>query len=251
MQRIKREFREFVILLKSVPSVLFALFILSIFAMNLLANKSINLPVNWLALDCGIIVSWVAFLTMDMLTKHFGPKAATEISVFSLLINLFMCFLFWLVSLIDGVWGESFVEGSESIINGALNNTFGGTWYVVLGSSVAFVASALVNNFLNYGIGKLFKKKPDGFGAYVCRSYISTAIGQFVDNLVFALIVSLNFFNWSITQCFTCAATGMIVELLLELIFVHLGFAVCKKWRKEGVGQKYFDFIENKGDCGL
>lgn len=251
MQRIKREFREFVILLKSVPSVLFALFILSIFAMNLLANKSINLPVNWLALDCGIIVSWVAFLTMDMLTKHFGPKAATEISVFSLLINLFMCFLFWLVSLIDGVWGESFVEGSESIINGALNNTFGGTWYVVLGSSVAFVASALVNNFLNYGIGKLFKKKPDGFGAYVCRSYISTAIGQFVDNLVFALIVSLNFFNWSITQCFTCAATGMIIELLLELIFVHLGFAVCKKWRKEGVGQKYFDFIENKGDCGL
>lgn len=251
MQRIKREFREFVILLKSVPSVLFALFILSIFAMNLLANKSINLPVNWLALDCGIIVSWVAFLTMDMLTKHFGPKAATEISVFSLLINLFMCFLFWLVSLIDGVWGESFVEGSESIINGALNNTFGGTWYVVLGSSVAFVASALVNNFLNYGIGKLFKKKPDGFGAYVCRSYISTAIGQFVDNLVFALIVSLNFFNWSITQCFTCAATGMIVELLLELIFVHLGFAVCKKWRKEGVGQKYFDFIENKGDYGL
>ncbi len=251
MQRIKREFREFVILLKSVPSVLFALFILSIFAMNLLANKSINLPVNWLALDCGIIVSWVAFLTMDMLTKHFGPKAATEISVFSLLINLFMCFLFWLVSLIDGVWGESFIEGSESIINGALNNTFGGTWYVVLGSSVAFVASALVNNFLNYGIGKLFKKKPDGFGAYVCRSYISTAIGQFVDNLVFALIVSLNFFNWSITQCFTCAATGMIVELLLELIFVHLGFAVCKKWRKEGVGQKYFDFIENKGDCGL
>ncbi len=251
MQRIKREFREFVILLKSVPSVLFALFILSIFAMNLLANKSINLPVNWLALDCGIIVSWVAFLTMDMLTKHFGPKAATEISVFSLLINLFMCFLFWLVSLIDGVWGESFVEGSESIINGALNNTFGGTWYVVLGSSVAFVASALVNNFLNYGIGKLFKKKPDGFGAYVCRSYISTAIGQFVDNLVFALIVSLNFFNWSITQCFTCAATGMIVELLLELIFVHLGFAVCKKWRKDGVGQKYFDFIENKGDCGL
>jgi len=219
--------------------------------MNLLANKSINLPVNWLALDCGIIVSWVAFLTMDMLTKHFGPKAATEISVFSLLINLFMCFLFWLVSLIDGVWGESFVEGSESIINGALNNTFGGTWYVVLGSSVAFVASALVNNFLNYGIGKLFKKKPDGFGAYVCRSYISTAIGQFVDNLVFALIVSLNFFNWSITQCFTCAATGMIVELLLELIFVHLGFAVCKKWRKDGVGQKYFDFIENKGDCGL
>lgn len=162
MQKIKKVFNEFIILLKSVPPVLFALFILSIFAMNLLANKSINLPVNWLALDCGIIVSWVAFLTMDMLTKHFGPKAATQISVFALIINLFMCLLFWLSSLIPGVWGESFVDGSESIINGALNGTFGGTWYVVLGSSVAFVASSVVNNFLNYGIGKLFRKNRTG-----------------------------------------------------------------------------------------
>lgn len=249
MQRIKREFKEFVILLKSVPSVLFALFILSLFAMNLLANKSINLPIDWLALDCGIIVSWMAFLTMDMLTKHFGPKASTEISVFALIINLFMCLLFWLASLIPGVWGEAFTyEGSESIVNGALNGTFGGTWYVILGSSAAFVASSVINNFLNFGIGKLFKKNPDGFGAYVCRSYLSTAIGQFADNLIFALIVSLHFFGWSITQCLTCAATGMIVELLLELIFAHVGYAVCRKWKKNGVGQQYFDFLENKGE---
>lgn len=247
MQKIKKEFQEFIILLKSVPAVLFALFILSIFAMNLLANKSINIPVGWMALDCGIIVSWLAFLTMDMLTKHFGPKAATEISIFALIINLFMCLLFWVSSIIPGVWGESFTyEGSENIVNGALNGTFGGTWYVLLGSSVAFITSALVNNTINFGIGKMFKKRPDGFGAYVCRSYVSTAIGQFVDNLVFALIVSLNFFDWSITQCLTCAATGMIAELLLELVFARVGFIVCRKWKRDGVGQQYFDFLNIK-----
>ncbi len=55
--KIQREFQEFVILLKSVPSVLLSLFILSIVLMNLLANKSIDIPLDWLALDCGIIVS--------------------------------------------------------------------------------------------------------------------------------------------------------------------------------------------------
>ena len=225
-QKIKNQFKEFTLLLKSVPSVFLSLFVLSVVAMNLLANKSINIPVEWLALDCGIIVSWVAFLTMDVLTKHFGPKASTQISVFALIINLITCLLLFIVSVIPGVWGESFVEGSENIINSALDNTFGGTWYVVLGSSVAFIASALINNFLNFAIGKAFKTKPDGFGAYVCRSYVSTAVAQFADNLIFALLVSHFFFGWTVTQCLTCAATGMIAELLCELLFASLGFKI-------------------------
>ena len=58
--------------------------------MNILANKSINLGVSWLALDCGIIVSWVTFLIMDVIVKHFGPKAATEISILAIIINLLL-----------------------------------------------------------------------------------------------------------------------------------------------------------------
>lgn len=244
MQKIKKEFAEFFILLRSVPPVSLALFILSVAAMNLLANKSISLPVDWLALDCGIIVSWVAFLTMDVLTKHFGPKAACELSVFAMVINLAVCLLFYIVSVIPGVWSQT-VEGSEQIVNVALNGTFGGTWYVVLGSAVAFVGSAFVNNFINFGVGKLFKRKPDGAGAFICRTYVSTAVGQFVDNLVFALIVSHFFFGWTITQCVTCAATGMVFELLCELIFAPLGFKMCANWKKNNVGQPYFEFKES------
>ena len=62
MQRIKKEFTEFLILLRSVPPVSLTLFILAVTSMNLLANKSIDIPVDWLALDCGIVVSWAAFL---------------------------------------------------------------------------------------------------------------------------------------------------------------------------------------------
>ncbi len=239
-QRIKKEWNEFCALMRSVPTLVVVLFILSVFSMNLLANKSILIPVDWLALDCGIIVSWFAFFTMDILTKHFGPKAATEITVLAILVNLFFCLLLFLGSLIPGMWGEAYVEGSEEMLNGALNQTFGGTWYVVLGSTLAFLASAIVNNFSNFGIGKLFKKKPDSLTAYILRTYVSTAVGQFADNLIFALIVSHFFFGWTLLQCVTCAATGMIAELLCEAVFFYPGFAITRRWKKNSVGEEYF-----------
>lgn len=243
-ERIKKEWHEFGVLLKSVPTLVVVLFVLSVFSMNLLANKSISIPWEWLALDCGIIVSWFAFFTMDILTKRFGPKAATEITVLAIVVNLFFCLLLFLGSLIPGMWGEAYVEGSEDLINGALNRTFGGTWYVVFGSTAAFLVSAIVNNLSNFGIGKLFKKNPDGLFAYVMRSYVSTAIGQFVDNLTFALIVSHFFFGWTLLQCVTCAVTGMLVELLCEAVFFYPGYAVTKRWKKNAVGEEYLKLRE-------
>lgn len=238
---IKKEFTEFKVLMRSVPTVIVLIFVMSLFAMNLLANKSISLNLDWLALDAGIIVSWFAFLTMDIITKHFGAKAATQISIFAIFINLIFCFLFFIGSIIPGLWGESFVEVGGEVINKALDSTFGGTWYVLLGSIVAFLTSAVVNNFSNWGIGKLFKKRPDSAVAFFLRSYVSTALGQFIDNIVFAFIVSFVFFGWSPLQCVTCALTGMVAELLCEIVFSPLGFAICKKWKNQNIGLEYFE----------
>ena len=212
-------------MLKTVPPFLLALTVLSVVGMNLLANKSINTGLDWLALDCGIILSWMAFLTMDILTHCYGPRAATLFSVFALCINLFMAGIFFLASRIPGVWGESFIDGSEQVINRALDNTFAGTWFIILGSSIAFLASAFVNNFLNYGIGRLLRSR-EGFGRFALRSYVSTFVGQFVDNLVFALLVSRIFFGWTSLQCFTCAVTGALCELLFEVVFSPVGYRI-------------------------
>lgn len=239
---IKKECKDISILLRSIPAPVFSLFVIAIIAMNLLANKSINLNVSFLALDCGIIVSWIAFLTNDIIVKHFGPKAATKLSIFAMLINLAICLLFFIASIIPGVWGESFVDGSENIINTAINKTFGGTWYVVLGSAISFLLSAIVNNFTNYGLGLIFKKNPNGFKNFALRSYISTCIGQFVDNFCFSLIVSHVFFNWTILQCVMCSLTGMVLELLFEIVFSPIGYKICQKWRKENVGQQYLNY---------
>lgn len=245
--RLKKERREFAALVRSTPALVTAIFAVSLVAMNLLANKSIDTGVDWLALDCGITVSWVAFLTMDVLTKHFGPKAATELSVLAMLISLGVCLLFFLASLIPGVWSASFNESGEAV-NTALDGTFGGTWYVVIGSAAAFIASAFVNNFLNFAVGKLFRKNGDGAAAYFVRSYVSTAVGQFVDNLVFAFAVGMVFFDWSAVQCATCAATGMVAELLCEVAFSYFGYRVCARWKRTGVGEEYLALVAYKGD---
>ncbi len=149
MKHVKAFFSEARLLLSSVPPLTFALFLLSVFAMNLLANKSIDLPVGWLALDCGIVVSWVAFLCMDVLTKHFGPRAATIVSVAAIGCNLLACLILYLASLVPGTWGAFFDFGEQPVVNDALDSTFGGTWYVLLGSTVAFISSAVINNFSN------------------------------------------------------------------------------------------------------
>ena len=230
VKRIKQSFADFRLLLKSVPPLVLSLFILAVFAMNLLANKSINTgSLTWLALDTGIVVSWIVFLCMDVLTKQFGPKAATQLSLLAMVINLAACLFLFAVSKIDGTWAQYFELGEQPVVNEALDRTFGGTWYVVLGSAVAFAVSAVINNFSNFFIGKAFRKNPDGFGAYACRAYVSTAIAQFVDNLVFALLVSHFFFGWTVLQCVTCAATGMVVELLCEVIFSPLGYMFLKR----------------------
>lgn len=229
---IKKELQEYKKLLYTIPSWVLTMFVVSIAGMNLFANKSINLPVSWLALDCGIVFSWMAFLSMDIVVKQFGAKASIRLTILSTLMNIILSFLFFLGSVIPGSWGESF-NGNPEVVNSALNNTVKGNWYIVFGSAVAFIVAGVVNSLLNEGVGNLCKK--DNFKSFAIRTYVSTTIGQFVDNLVFALIVSQVLFGWTFIQCITCAATGAICELLFEVIFSPVGWKICVKWKNDGV----------------
>ena len=244
MTVVKNLFKETKLLLRSVPSLITALFVTAIVSMNLLANKSIDLGVSWLALDCGILFSWLVFLLMDIVTKRFGVRAANMLSVTALLINLFFSAFFIAMSYIPGTWSQSFVAGSEGIINGALDGTFRSSWFVILGSSVAFIVSAFLNNSLNMLFGKMLKNR--GFLAFSISCYASTLIAQFADNLLFAFIVSYHFFGWTALQCVMCAVTGAVAELLFEVVFSPLGYRVVKRMQAEGVGKQYLDYIEGR-----
>lgn len=238
MNRLKTEYQHYKLLLRSVPSLAMTFFVASVILMNLLANREIALGIDWLALDCGFLVSWISFLAMDMLTKRFGAKASIELSLTAIFINLLVSIILNFVTKVPGNWG-AFYDFGETVVNIALDDTIAGTWYVVVGSTVAFIISAILNALLNAGIGKLTRR--NSFGAFALRSYISTGIAQFVDNLVFALLVSHIFFGWSMLQVITCSITGGLAELIFEIIFSPIGYKVCKKWEAENVGEKYLN----------
>ena len=237
---IVREVKDYKLLLRNAPTVTMIFFVLSVVFMNIFAGKEL-VNINYLALDCGFLLSWMSFLCMDMLTKRYGAKAAIKLSFFAVAVNLICCGIFFVMSKVGNHWSEFYSTGSE-LSDAALNNTFGGTWYVLVGSMTAFAIAAIVNAIINVSIGKLMKRK--NFFEYAIRSYVSTAFGQFVDNFVFASLVSVVFFGWTWTQVVFCSLVGAGMELLSEVVFSPIGFKVCKRWEAEKVGSQYINVIE-------
>ena len=240
--RLLKEKEELGILLRSIPATVVTLFVVSVVCMNLLANKTL-LQLDWIALDGGILISWLSFMCMDIITKHFGPKASNSISILAAAINLLTCLIFFVASAIP----------STAADYSAFDSIFGGTWFILLGSTAAFLLSAVINNTLNWLIGGCFKRNPDGKAAYAARTYISTFIGQFLDNFIFSIIVFVIFapifwdgFCWSVLQCAMCALTGAVAELVMEILFSPIGYRITRRWKEENVGKKYLEYINGK-----
>lgn len=243
MKKIKEILTDYKTLLRSIPGLVITLFVVSVVCMNLLANKTIVSVGDWFALDGGILVSWVSFMTMDIVTKRFGPKASTKLSIVATIVNLFCCLVFWIVSKIPSTADDY----------SGFNAIFGGTWFILLSSTVAFLASAVINNFTNFALGKLFKKNPNGKLAFVTRTYVSTFIGQFIDNFIFSVFTFMIFapifwegFSWTFVQCLTCSLTGAVAELIMEVIFSPIAYKICKKWDEENVGKDYLELHRGK-----
>ena len=156
------------------------------------------------------------------------------------MINLLTCSIFFVASAIPSNAGDYTV----------FDEIFGGTWFILLGSTLAFLASGTINNTLNWTIGKAFRKNPNGKLAYAARTYVSTFIGQFLDNFIFSVIVFSFFapifwdgFHWTWIQCAMCALTGAVAELIMEIVFSPIGYRITRRWQKEAVGKEYLDFV--------
>ena len=236
--------KEWLKTLRSVPSLALALITVATVLMNILANKSIiNLP--WLIQDAGILMSWVGFLVGDLLVKAFGSKNAIRVNLTCLGISLFISGLLAIVAVVPGEWSPVFdptINPGDlgSNINAAVNSVMGNVWYVILGSAVASAVGLVVNG-LTQGllIKKIETKHGDRYWGFFVASAASTMIGQIIDNMVFALLVSVKFFGWTWTQVMVCSLTGAIFELIIELVFSPLTYRISRNWKKNGIGTEW------------
>lgn len=259
--------KEWVKLLRSVPSAAFALILVANVLMNILAAKSvINVPATfdstnwfisgdpnrdlWIVQDAGILVSWMGFLVGDLLVKAFGSKNAIRINITSLVLSLFISLLLIGVANVPGEWSPiwngalnpSFdpASGEALLINGALNEVIGNVWYVIIGSAAATFVGILVNN-ITHGVilNKMIKKHGDKYFGYFMAAGASTVFGQVIDNIVFAVLVGMPFFGWSPFSVLMCSLLGGAVELVAEMIFTPLTYKISQNWAKNKIGQEW------------
>ena len=73
------------------------------------------------------------------------------------------------------------------------------------------------------------------------------------DNFIFSIIVFVGFapifwdgFHWTVLQCTTCALTGAVAELIMEIAFSPIGYRLVKKWKANRVGREYLEHIEGR-----
>jgi len=221
----RKEYNEYCILLKRIPSLLLSVFIVTVVSMNLLANKEL-FRTDWVALDCGFILSWIPFLIMDVICKAYGGKAAVRISVLAIAINLILFFIFKLVALTPGMWG-AYYDTESLAVNEALNSTIGGSSWIVIWSAVAMAVASLINSIVNISSAKLTRK--ENYGAFAFRSFTSTIVSQFADNFIFALFVSIPLFDWSLKQAIICSLVAATFELIMEILFSGIGYRLSKR----------------------
>jgi len=210
MKKISNYLQDNFYALKKVPSIILTIFTLVVVVMNILAGKTIYQN-EYIAIDGGIIVTWIVIVIMDIVTITYGPKTTIRMSIFAQIVNLTTNLILYLASIIPS-------SGNFS----SFNQVIGGTWFIVISGSIAFLVSSTLNTLINYGIGKLFKKNPEGKLAFACRSCGSTFISTFIDNFLFNILAFMVFaplfanFNWTIIQCVCCALLYCGIELIIE-----------------------------------
>ena len=129
----------------------------------------------------------------------------------------------------------------------ALDTVVGGQWSILTASTIAYVVSALTNNYSNAAIGRLFVRRPDSKTAYAVRSYVSTIFSQILDNFLFVFLAFVVFPNlpgalpvrWTVAQCLGASLLCAVFELLTEIVFSPIGYVVVKRWKERNVGSEY------------
>ena len=244
MQKIKDFVKNCIVDFKKVPAWLIALSAVTTVLMNLLANKTLYSDGMYLSIDCGLMVSWVMFLVMDIATQRYGGKASFAITIFDVFVALAMSGIMVGVAAIPESPVSGWFMGDDAAVS--MNGLIGNNYLVILTSLFAFICSSGVDILSNITIGRLFNKTKTfegqankrtfkGFIVYFFRAYGSTFLSQLTDNIVFQMIAYPLLFTIPCTplSIFLGATLAALVELVAEFAFAPVGYLAITKKEQE------------------
>ena len=232
--KIKSLVADYKMLLRNVPALATTTFVLTTVVMNILAGKII-LNVANVAITGGFLLSAIPFLCMDTVTRRFGARASIMLNILSAVANVCVVIIMGIVAAIP-------TEDDYS----AFNYVAGGVWFIAVASTVAFVVSGIANSLINVAIGNLFANK--GALEFYSRSFVSTFLGQAIDNFLFIFLTYTVFapIFWGLAPlpvltCLGTAVVGGAFELMAEAILAPVAFRIVKGWERDNVGHEYIE----------
>lgn len=180
---------------------LFGIYCAGIIIQNILATKNIDITI--FTVTTGILVSPLVFIIQDIQTEIFGYEKAKKMIILGYLMN-FIAIMLYSFSIL--------IPSSNTYTNQeAFTTILGTTPRIAVASFIAYMIGALINSKVMENM-KIKHEKNLFF-----RAISSTVVGQFIDNMLFAVIAFIGILP---TQAIiSMIVGGTLFEIIYEVIF--------------------------------
>ena len=198
----------------NVEKYLFGIYCASIIIQNILATKNIDISI--FTVTTGILVSPLVFIIQDIQTEIYGYKNAKKMIILGYAMN-FIAVLLYSLSI--------FIPSSNTYQNQvAFKTILGTTPRIAIASFIAYILGSLINS-------KIMDKLKIKYEKYLFfRAILSTVAGQFIDNMLFAVIAFIGILP--INAIISMIIGGTIFEIIYEIIFYPVTKHLIKKLNK-------------------
>lgn len=188
------------------------LFVTCLLIANIASFKLIQL--GPIVITSGVLLFPITYIVNDLVAEVYGFEKARKVIWLGFLMNLLLVGYFQLAIILPY---PAFFDGQA-----AFASVLGNTWRALLASLSAY----LTGSFLNATVMSKMKKKTQGKGFFQ-RAVLSTLIGEFVDSLLFVLILFV--FTYDIKTILIMVLTQTLVKTVYEIIIFPVTNRVVKK----------------------
>ena len=193
-------------------------------------NKKLGISI---ITSMAVPLSAMLFVLSNIISEIFGKKKAIFALGFSYLLGIFVSFwlfLGWIILRKLSINNFYLDQNNHYFPFDAL----GPSWRFFVAGLIAFTISTIVNTGIIWSM-----KKRNGDKKMTLRLYLSSLIGQAVDNIVFSIIAFAPLkitpveFNWQTLFCLAAFEWG--IEVIIEGILTYPTHLIIKKIQKVGL----------------
>lgn len=159
--------------------ILAALFIASLIACNLIANKFVEVDLGFktFVLSAGVLPYPLTFLITDLLSEIFGKKETQKVVISGFIASIFVIGIIYLGAMFPAV-------ADSKVDDQVYNTTFMSTWRVILASMTAYLVAQLID----VRIFHFWKRLTNGKMLWL-RNNGSTIFSQLVDSALVTTVI--------------------------------------------------------------